>query len=513
MSGPVQDATYTVVLYGDAAIGTGDQVNLAGLAVEDGFRTDLNGNGNVSSGLGGGDVNGYGLSDLILTNDSNNVAFVLFGNANLVYGALSMATLDGSDGFEIVDGANVEFFQLGEANGGFNGDGFDDMLFWEQGIGNGDSTNVTGAVLFGGVSPGALSSIDDLDDVGVGLWLESENNLQDRTGVGIGDINGDGLGDIFIADAPVQADGGGVVIFGRDDSGITIDFAVLDRVNGFRVVPPAGESLNVADFNNVAGAGDFSGDGIDNFVIGARALSTNSNSGQVYVIFGQRSAFGAELYADAFGFDEGFKVVNDEGGAFGITVSGAADGNGDGFNDIAIGGGVNAAGLEEQTILLGSDFAGGAQVGGDGADTFTGDGYTVDRFFSGQGDDILVISDNNFVRVDGGTGDDILRIPGDSGVTLVFTQPGDEGIHSIETIDLCGLSGNFLKIRPLDVAGLSETTNKLFVTGGAADGVALVGDSTFAGSGDAQSFIFDGVENVDGVTFDRFVAGARTNSI
>ncbi len=230
-------------------------------------------------------------------------------------------------------------------------------------------------------------------------------------------------------------------------------------------------------------------------------------------------------------FDEGFKVVNDEGGTFGVTVSGGADFNGDGFEDIAIGGGVNSAGLEEQTILLGRDFAGGAQVGGDGADTFTGDAHTIDRFFGGlgddtlngagdadvlsggAGDDIIIIGSGNFARVDGGSGNDILRIPGSAGVMLDFTQAGLEGVHSIETIDLCGGSGNFLKIRPVDVAGLSETTNKLFVTGGPSDGVTLVGDSLFGDAGDAQTFAFDGVETVGAVTFDRFVSGARTISI
>ena len=117
------------------------------------------------------------------------------------------------------------------------------------------------------------------------------------------------------------------------------------------------------------------------------------------------------------------------------------------------------------------------------------------------------------MRVDGGTGDDILRIPGDSGVTLDFTQVGHEGIYSIETIDLCGVSGNFLRIRPVDVAGLSETINKLFVTGGAADGVTLIGDPLFPSVGDAQSFVFAGVETVGGVTFDRYEAGARIISV
>ena len=123
------------------------------------------------------------------------------------------------------------------------------------------------------------------------------------SGLGGGDLNGDGLGGIFIADVPVQSDAGGVVVFGWDDSGTTIAFAALDGSDGFRAIPPAGESLNVAGFNNVAAAGAFKDDGIDHFVIGARALSINTISGQVFVIFVQTSGFGADLDVEDLDID------------------------------------------------------------------------------------------------------------------------------------------------------------------------------------------------------------------
>ena len=86
-------------------------------------------------------------------------------------------------------------------------------------------------------------------------------------------------------------------------------------------------------------------------------------------------------------------------------------------------------------------------------------------------------------------------------------------MHSIETIDLASGQANILRLRPVDVAGLSETTNKLFVTGGAGNRVELVGDALFPGQDDAQSFAFEGVETIGGVTFNRYVSGARIISV
>ena len=67
----------------------------------------------------------------------------------------------------------------------------------------------------------------------------------DYTAIGIGDINGDGLGDIYVGAAPDLDDGGGVVMFGVDDSGIEIDFANLDGSDGFRVLAQVGVSILV----------------------------------------------------------------------------------------------------------------------------------------------------------------------------------------------------------------------------------------------------------------------------
>ena len=61
----------------------------------------------------------------------------------------------------------------------------------------------------------------------------------------------------------------------------------------------------------------------------------------------------------------------------------------------------------------------------------------------GAGDDVLVISDVLFERIDGSTGNDILRLA-DSGTTLDLTSISNVKISGVETIDLTGSGANAL---------------------------------------------------------------------
>jgi len=158
MSGPKQQTTDTVVLFGKITFGAGSNVSLNNLAAAEGFRIDLDGNGNVSSGLGAGDVNGDGLTDTILTNDANGDAFVLFGTSDLAYSAVDMTSLDASDGFELRDTANMPTFYEGNANGDFNGDGCNDVVFNANEV----LSNAT-TVVFDGADLGTVVEATTLD--------------------------------------------------------------------------------------------------------------------------------------------------------------------------------------------------------------------------------------------------------------------------------------------------------------------------------------------------------------
>lgn len=286
------------------------------------------------SASGAGDVNGDGISDVIIgapgVSGSTGAAYVVFGTptgTTVPLGAL------GPRGFVITginSGDQVGFSVSGA--GDVNGDTLDDVVIGAPGSnsGKGEAVVVFGKQDFNTVQLGLLGN--------QGFRIQG-TNFFDQLGMsvsGAGDVNGDGNADVIVG-APTTdfgdfVDGGqSHVVFGKA-SPDTVLVGSLGAA-GFTILGAAAGDQS----GRVSGAGDVNGDGLADVVIGAPISDPNGldAAGTAYVVFGKQNVLPidlANLGAQGFGI-RGLAA----GDMTGISVSGAGDVNADGLSDIIIG--------------------------------------------------------------------------------------------------------------------------------------------------------------------------------
>lgn len=315
-----------------------------------------------------GDVNKDGFADVIVgaledlgLGGEREIAYVVFGKASGFSPILDLATLDGSNGFEMhtaLRGPNggtlVSHGVRITGAGDVNGDGFDDVVLATANAAYAGFETGSAFVVF---SPGSnfAASIDLTTLSGTNGFRVDGADQPWLFGYSVSaahDINGDGLADILIGAPNVRIGdnrGAAYVVFGRS-SEYPPNFGVglLDGSNGFRI--PGFESTS-SIANSVAGLGDINGDGFADIAIDAAYSTENgTSSGAAHIVFGKGTPFTANVELNA---GNGFKIAGASEYDYAGHVGAAGDVNGDGLADILIG----APGLDAN-----GGFSGGAYV-------------------------------------------------------------------------------------------------------------------------------------------------------
>jgi hypothetical protein len=299
-----------------------------------------------SSVASAGDVNGDGLADIIVGapgvplsayGSTDYAAYVVFGSSaegSPRPSSIDSNYLDPEEGFRIVLSGSVEGGFAVSSAGDFNGDGFGDVMISAPSFGVDDK----GATFI------VFGKAGDFTDVTLGTTTSSDWIRIDGAATGdssgksvasLGDINGDGFGDVLIGSPYADANGrwsSGVsyVVYGNA-SGTNLDLANFDASQGFRIIG------NFTAGYSVSAAGDVNGDGVTDLLIGAPENDVGGVyfSGSTYLVYGNNS--GADVDLANLTPSQGVRIDGAAGSESGFSVASAGDINGDGLADLIIG--------------------------------------------------------------------------------------------------------------------------------------------------------------------------------
>ncbi len=425
--------------------------------------------GGVGASVAGlGDVNGDRLDDFAIgapgykpgsKTNAGAVVVVLGSTAAQSNKSFSDFVVGSSAGYAIFGAAADD--KLGgsiTALGDINSDGYSDIGVGSR-VANGTGR---GYAVFGGTAYTSVDLAGSMSGFVIDGYLAGE---EWGTVAGSGDLNQDGADDILIAARPAAS---AFAVWGKASTAAVSLTSLADGSGpGFRMTGDGGYETRAA------GGGDFDGDGVPDFLIGAPNRGTG---GLTYLVFG-RSATTALALPDLGDAGLSISGANSSDSA-GQSVALLGDVNGDGFDDALVGApyadpnGTVYAG--EAYVVFGWDHRGAAPA-------------SYDVFQGSSEDDTWDYNGGSLLRVNGGHGFDTLAVEGENN-TIDSTKWPSARVRGLDAIDLTGSGNNTLILDEKHVRWMTEPRRDGAIW--ASKSLSIIGNS-----GDVLVFDLTGFSN------------------